>query len=167
MNKAFVKEIDADARVMCPKCGTIGIAVGKGPLDTHVRTEARSRISDSAWCCGNSDCSVVYFNLFDQTVTTDELNTPVYPYNLDAPICQCFGFTYDDVDHDSRDVGSASNPGTGSEIKIPRRTLPGPCRRWSMLPPRSAATLSQAPIWHDSRKLKGPISRKTEPQKRK
>ncbi len=104
MNKAFVKEIDADARVMCPKCGTIGIAVGKGPLDTHVRTEARSRISDSAWCCGNSDCSVVYFNLFDQTVTTDELNTPVYPYNLDAPICQCFGFTYDDVDHDSRDA---------------------------------------------------------------
>ena len=104
MNKAFVKEPDADARVMCPKCGTIGTAVGIGPLDTHVRAEARSRISDSAWCCGNSDCSVVYFNLFDQTVTTDELKQPVYPYDLDAPICACFGFTYDDVDQDSRDT---------------------------------------------------------------
>lgn len=102
MNKAFVKELDADARVLCPKCGAMGTAVGKGPLDTHVREEARSRISDSAWCCGNSECSVVYFNLFDQTVTVDELKDRVYPYDLDAPICLCFGFTYDDVDHDSR-----------------------------------------------------------------
>ena len=104
MNKAFVKELDADARVLCPKCGAMGTAVGKGPLDTHVREVARSRISDSAWCCGNSDCSVVYFNLFDQTVTVDELKVRVYPYDLDAPICLCFGFTYDDVDHDSRDA---------------------------------------------------------------
>lgn len=104
MNKAFVKELDADARVLCPKCGAMGTAVGKGPLDTHVREVARSRISDSAWCCGNSDCSVVYFNLFDQTVTVDELKDRVYPYDLDAPICLCFGFTYDDVDHDSRDA---------------------------------------------------------------
>ncbi len=103
MNKAFVKEIEADARVLCPKCGAIGTAVGKGPLDTHVRAEARSRISDSAWCCGNSDCTVVYFNLFDQTVTADELNKPVYPYSLDSPICHCFGFTYEDVDRDSRE----------------------------------------------------------------
>ncbi len=104
MNKAFVKEIDADARVQCPKCGALGIAVGRGPLDSHVREEARSRISDSAWCCGNSECSVVYFNLFDQTVTIDELKQPVYPYDLDAPICLCFGFTYDDVDDDSRNA---------------------------------------------------------------
>ena len=104
MNKAFVKEIDADARVLCPQCGAMGIAVGKGPLDTHVGAEARSRISDSAWCCGNSDCSVVYFNLFDQTVNVDELKQPVYPYDLDSAICPCFGFTYDDVDCDSRDT---------------------------------------------------------------
>ena len=104
MNKAFVKEIDADARVLCPKCGAVGTAVGKGPLDTHVSEGARSRISDSAWCCGNSECSVVYFNLFDQTVRVDELKDRVYPYDLDAPICLCFGFTYDDVDDDSRNA---------------------------------------------------------------
>ena len=103
MNKAFVREPDADARVLCPKCGAVGTAVGSGPLDTHIQDEVRSRMADSAWYCSHADCDVAYFNLFEQFVLTSELKGPVFPYDLDAPICACFGLTYDDVDADSRD----------------------------------------------------------------
>jgi hypothetical protein len=33
----------------------------------------------------------------------EELLAPVYPYDPDAPICACFGLTYDDVDADVRE----------------------------------------------------------------
>jgi hypothetical protein len=46
---------------------------------------------------------VAYFNLFEAVVTTDELARPVYPHDLDAPMCACFGLNYDDVEADVRD----------------------------------------------------------------
>jgi hypothetical protein len=46
---------------------------------------------------------VAYFNLFEAVVLMDELIRPVYPHDLDAPMCACFGFTYDDVEADVRD----------------------------------------------------------------
>lgn len=103
MNKAFVREPDADVRVTCPLCGSLGTTVGTGPMDTHVASEDRGRIGDVAWCCGNEACRVVYFNIFEQTVTVDQLRKPVYPYDLNSPICECFGLTWDDVDQDSRE----------------------------------------------------------------
>ncbi len=103
MNKAFVREPDADSRVLCPRCGTVGIPVGSGPLDTHIRPEARARMQDAAWYCSQPSCEVAYFNLFELTVTLGELLAPVYPYDVDAPICGCFGFSYDDVEADVRD----------------------------------------------------------------
>mgnify|MGYP007125634496 CR=1 FL=1 len=103
MNKAFVREPDADGRVLCPRCGTLGIAVGTGPLDTHIQESARSRMPNSAWYCSHADCDVAYFNMFEQFVLVNELRQPVYPYDINAPICACFGLTWDDVDADSRD----------------------------------------------------------------
>ena len=103
MNKAFVREPDADTRVLCPRCGTVGISVGSGPLDTHIRPDARARMQDAAWYCSHPSCEVAYFNLFELTVTLSELQAPVYPYDVDAPICGCFGFGYDDVEADARD----------------------------------------------------------------
>ena len=103
MNKAFVREPDSDSRVLCPRCGTLGIAVGSGPMDTHIQESVRSRMADSAWYCGHANCDVVYFNMFEQFVLVNELRTPVYPYDIDAPICACFGLTWEDVDADSRD----------------------------------------------------------------
>jgi hypothetical protein len=102
MNKAFVREPDADERVLCPRCGTLGIAVGRGPLDNHVRPEARGRMQDSAWYCAHPSCEVAYFNLFESTILKSELRAPVYPADVDAPICACFGFKYDDVEADVR-----------------------------------------------------------------
>ena len=97
MNKAFVREPDDDGRAFCPKCGTLGVPVNSGPLDTHIRPESRSKMVDSAWLCGFARCDVAYFNLFGSVVLMDELKAPVYPYDANAPICACFGLTYDDV----------------------------------------------------------------------
>jgi hypothetical protein len=101
MNKAFVREPDADARLLCPRCGSLGTAVGSGPLNTHIREDHRARFGDSAWCCSNPECVVVYFDAFEQCVVVNELRKSVYPYEPSAPICPCFGLTYDDVDQDS------------------------------------------------------------------
>jgi len=103
MNKAFVREPDADGRVLCPRCGSLGISVGTGPLDMHIQESVRSRLPDSAWYCRHADCEVAYFNMFEQCVLVSELRAPVYPYDLDAPICACFGLTWNDVDADSTD----------------------------------------------------------------
>ena len=86
MNKAFVREPDADGRVLCPRCGTPGTAVGTGPLDTHIQESVRSRMGDSGWYCRHPACHVAYFNMFEQAVLVSELRSPVYPYDVDAPI---------------------------------------------------------------------------------
>lgn len=103
MNKAFVREPDFDGRAFCPRCGTLGIPVETGPLDTHIRPEFRANMHDSAWFCNFAQCDVAYFNLFEAVVLTNELKAPVYPHDPDAPICACFGFTYDDVEADVRE----------------------------------------------------------------
>src|SRR5262245_12697566 len=100
VNKAFVREPDFDGRAFCPRCGTLGIPVEHGPLDVHIRPESRNKLGDTAWYCSYPHCQVAYFNLFEAVVTLDELKTSAYPYDLDAPICACFGFTYDDIEAD-------------------------------------------------------------------
>jgi hypothetical protein len=103
MNKAFVREAEFDGRAYCPRCGTQGSPVGTGPPDAHLRPEARRKLQDSAWYCSYARCDVVYFNLLETVATVDELAAPVYPYDLDAPLCACFGFRYDEIDADVRD----------------------------------------------------------------
>jgi len=100
MNKAFVKEPEFDGRAFCPRCGTLGVPVGEGPLDAHIRPESRMKMQDVAWFCGFARCEVTYFNIFEAVVMVDELKSSVYPKDLDAPICACFGLTYDDVEAD-------------------------------------------------------------------
>jgi hypothetical protein len=103
MNKAFVREPEDDGRAYCPRCRSLGTPVESGPLDTHIRGESRGKMHDAAWFCGFPRCEVAYFNQFDAVVTMDELNAPVYPYDANAPICACFGLTYDDVEADVRE----------------------------------------------------------------
>jgi Zinc binding domain len=101
MNKAFVREPEADDRGYCPRCGTLGVRVSHGPLDTHIQPEHRAQIADSAWYCPYARCDVAYFDAFERCIAVKELVGPVYPYELDAPICACFGLTYDDVEADA------------------------------------------------------------------
>jgi hypothetical protein len=103
MNKAFVREPEDDGRAYCPRCKSLGVPVESGPLDTHIPSESRGKIRDAAWFCGFPRCDVAYFNQFDAVIAMDELEAPVYPYDPNAPICACFGLTYDDVEADVRD----------------------------------------------------------------
>ncbi|HEY4231992.1 MAG TPA: hypothetical protein VGM76_01070 [Lacipirellulaceae bacterium] len=103
MNKAFVREPEDDGRAYCPRCRSLGQPVGPGPLDTHVRVDSRAKMHDAAWFCSYPHCEVAYFNQFDAVVTVDELRAPVYPKDLDSPICACFGLTYDEVAADVRE----------------------------------------------------------------
>jgi hypothetical protein len=100
MNKAFVREPDFDGRVYCPRCGALGTAVGTAAMNTHIVPSARARLADSAWFCAYPPCPVAYFNLFESVVTVDELNGPVTPKDLHAPLCACFGLTAEDVQLD-------------------------------------------------------------------
>lgn len=104
MNKAFVREPDDDGRAFCPRCKNLGVPVNTGPLDTHIRPESRSKMLDAAWFCGFYQCDVAYFNLFGGVVLMGELKAPVYPYDANAPICACFGLTYEDVEADVDDT---------------------------------------------------------------
>jgi hypothetical protein len=97
MNKAFVREPDDDGRAYCPRCQSLALPVESGPLDHHVRTESRTKLHDTAWFCPFPRCDVAYFDLYDSFVTVEELKAPIYPKDANAPICACFGFTYDDV----------------------------------------------------------------------
>jgi hypothetical protein len=103
MNKAFVREPEPDGRQHCPRCNSLGLPVGAGPLDKYIRPESRSKMPESAWYCNFPRCEVAYFNEFEEVILVDELNCAVYPKDFDAPLCACFGFTYDDVAADVRD----------------------------------------------------------------
>lgn len=99
MNKAFTREPEAtDAR--CPHCGSAGTVVYHETLAAHLSPEALAQFTDSAFFCPFAGCDVVYFDLFDRVIEESAVKTPVYPKNLQAPLCACFGLTCDDVDLD-------------------------------------------------------------------
>jgi hypothetical protein len=103
MNKAFVREPESDGRAYCPRCGTLGLPVSAGPLDRYIRSESRAKMQETAWFCNFARCEVAYFNEFEEMILVDELNSPIYPKDFDAPLCACFGFTYGDVEADVQD----------------------------------------------------------------
>jgi hypothetical protein len=103
MNKAFVREEEFDTNSQCPRCGTAGVVVFTGPLDTHLRDDARTAMGDTAYFCNLPRCEVAYFSRSGVVVTTDQLTVPVYPKDYSAPLCACFGLSYEDVEADIQD----------------------------------------------------------------
>lgn len=57
-------------------------------------------MGDSAWFCEFDRCEVAYFDLMERSVPVTELMSPIYPKDPAAPICPCFGFTWDDIEAD-------------------------------------------------------------------
>jgi hypothetical protein len=98
MNKAFVREPEPDGRAYCPQCGTLGFPVGMASLDHQIQTDSRSKLGEAAWFCAFSRCDVAYFDLFERVAIVSELRHPIYPKDMNAPICPCFGFTLEDID---------------------------------------------------------------------
>lgn len=103
MNKAFMREPEFTGKAYCPRCGSLGSPVSSDTLDHHLRTTSRSRLGSSAFFCTFAQCDVGYFDLFDQFVAIDELQSIVYPKDAAAPICACFDFTLDDIESDVRE----------------------------------------------------------------
>jgi hypothetical protein len=98
MNKAFVREPEQDGKAYCPRCGTLGIAVGQSTLDHHISVDRRSELAGDAWYCDFAKCEVAYFDLFERMVLVSDLRKGIYPKDADAPICPCFGITKEDID---------------------------------------------------------------------
>ncbi|HEV3022803.1 MAG TPA: hypothetical protein VGX76_10050, partial [Pirellulales bacterium] len=105
MNKAFVKEPEDTGVANCPRCGSLGIAVGGETLSAQLAADDRRNLPDTAFFCPFARCDVVYFDQFERTVATGRLARPVFPKDPNAPICSCFDFTCDDIEADVLDGG--------------------------------------------------------------
>jgi len=99
MNKAFVREPEL-AEYRCPKCGSLGSPVGRETLEAHLVPEALPRLAPSGFFCAERNCEIAYFDQFARSVQCDVLRRPVYPKDLEAPICGCFGFTREEIEQD-------------------------------------------------------------------
>jgi hypothetical protein len=65
-----------------------------------VREPAAVAIAETANFCPSPHCDVVYFDMFERTISVTAMRAPVYPKDPEAPICACFGLTADDIDRD-------------------------------------------------------------------
>jgi hypothetical protein len=100
MNKAFVKEPDSNAPALCPRCGSLGIAVAEATLRAHLPPDALRDVSPEAFFCSFPQCVVVYFDAYERTISVERMFKPVYPKDAEAPMCGCFGFTRESIEQD-------------------------------------------------------------------
>lgn len=102
MNKAFVREPDDTLDIRCPRCGVIGIPVARQTVLLHVPPDAAAGLSDSASFCATPRCEVAYYDALEQFVPASLLKLSIFPKDLSAPICPCFGLTAEDVEADAK-----------------------------------------------------------------
>ena len=100
MNKAFVREIDTSSDTRCPVCGSLGTPVLRQTLEAHLLPAGYSIFSDTAVFCDYPPCEVAYFDHLQRTAGISLLRHPVYPKDLNAPICGCFGFGEAEIEQD-------------------------------------------------------------------
>ncbi|HEY5312868.1 MAG TPA: hypothetical protein VIK18_10125 [Pirellulales bacterium] len=105
MNKAFIKEPEQSDSAYCPRCGSLGIAVGEATLAAQLPPEAQAAIAKAAFFCPFPTCEVGYFDSFERVVPASKLVRPAYPKEPEAPLCACFGFTRDDIEDDLNEGG--------------------------------------------------------------
>ena len=103
MNKAFVREPDAESALRCPACHGRGTEGAAAAAAHHLAESDRAHLAAEVWFCGNADCDVVYFDIFEQMVTVERLPEPVWPWSSTAPVCACFGLTLEDIIADAED----------------------------------------------------------------
>lgn len=104
MNKAFVREPDCIADY-CPRCGSQGERVGADVLRFYLSDEQARTLTEPANFCPSPQCSVAYFDAFEQFVSATDLIRPAYPKDPNAPICACFGLTQQDIEQDVEEGG--------------------------------------------------------------
>lgn len=99
MNKAFVREPDT-TETFCPKCGAAGVPVPWMTVEHHVPEEKRRALTASSLFCMTPSCEVGYFDAMESSVLATDFVAPVYPKDVSAPLCPCFGLTRHDVEDD-------------------------------------------------------------------
>ena len=99
MNKAFIREPD-NTDDYCPHCGSKGEPVGTDTLKSFLTGRQQRAITESANFCPSVKCEVVYFDSFERTIRTTDIDRPIYPKDPSAPICTCFGFSGEDIERD-------------------------------------------------------------------
>ncbi|MHC4879380.1 MAG: hypothetical protein ACYTGL_23245 [Planctomycetota bacterium] len=104
MNKAFVREEESDVR-HCPRCGSLGRPVGDSTLNHWLTDDSRDELGNRALFCPLASCPVAYFDQFERMIDVAQLQRPVWPKSMEAPLCACFGLTADDVDADIDEGG--------------------------------------------------------------
>ena len=69
----------------------------------HVADPAATSLADSAFFCPYAKCAVVYFDMFDRRVTSNnQLRHGVYSEDPQAPVCACYGMTLEEVAADAQ-----------------------------------------------------------------
>ncbi len=106
MNKAFIKEPEDTGEAHCPRCGSLGVAVGDATLSAQLSADDRRNLPETAWFCPFARCEVAYFDQFERTVEAHRLSRLIYPKDPDAPICACFGFTCEEIEADVNEGGA-------------------------------------------------------------
>lgn len=99
MNKAFVRESDAD-EPLCPRCQSEGTTVTPTTVASFAVESARDQVSSGARFCPHPKCEVVYFDALEGVILQSDLTRGIWPKDLDAPLCGCFGLSRDDVEAD-------------------------------------------------------------------
>jgi hypothetical protein len=105
MNKAFVREPDDTGQRFCPRCGSLGVPVRRETLDALLTGPARQLVGEDAQFCPFVRCDAVYFDDFERVVDLQAFGQPVFPKDISAPICSCFGLTLDDIEADVQEGG--------------------------------------------------------------
>jgi len=146
MNKAFVKEQDTDAS-HCPQCKSLGKPVGPATLAALLKPEASKTLAVPALFCPFENCRVAYFDAFDRVVTTDMLVRPIYPKDLTAPICPCFGLAIDDIQADI-------DEGVLTRTREAAQKSKSPEARCSVMSPTGQSCLTE--IQRCYRRMRGP-----------
>ena len=100
MSKAFLREPDMDNQAFCPRCGSLGTAVGEVTLRARARAEALGRLAPTGFFCGHGPCEVAYFDACGAWIGVVDLTEPATPKDPEAPLCACFGLSAADVDAD-------------------------------------------------------------------
>lgn len=103
MSKAFLREPDIDTQAFCPRCGSLGTAVGEVTLRAQLQPAALDKLAPTGWFCPHPPCEVAYFDACGAFAEVAELRHRVAPKHADAPLCACFGFATADLDADVRD----------------------------------------------------------------
>lgn len=102
MNKAFVREPDPTDCV-CPRCQVAGVPVPNSTVQSFVPLAKQAGLSASAYFCETPNCEVAYFDALESIVLAIDLTRAVYPKDVAAPLCGCFGLTEEDVRQDIDD----------------------------------------------------------------